>query len=172
MNQVEGQSRSRFAGRGGGELRTLAVSLMKDFANDIRWLGSGPRCGPREINLPETQPGSSIMPGKVNPSDCGIRHHGLRPRSSSNDVTITVGGQAANFELIVMLPVMVYKPLAVHRTALDSLNQPVEVHRWASRRTKSVARAASRRAFAMYQRSPGHRLPALAKDAQVRQDRP
>src|SRR5262245_59692140 len=66
MNHFEAQSTQDSLVEASGELRTLAVSLMK-IANDIRWLGSGPRCGLGEINLPETQPGSSIMPGKVNP---------------------------------------------------------------------------------------------------------
>src|SRR5262249_7725865 len=65
-NHFEAQSTQDSLVEASGELRTLAVSLMK-IANDIRWLGSGPRCGLGEINLPETQPGSSIMPGKVNP---------------------------------------------------------------------------------------------------------
>jgi fumarate hydratase class II len=92
-----------------GELKTIAVSLMK-IANDIRWLGSGPRCGLGEINLPETQPGSSIMPGKVNPVIAESVTM-VCAQVIGNDVTITVGGQAANFELIVMLPVMAYNLL-------------------------------------------------------------
>ena len=89
-----------------GELKTIAVSLMK-IANDIRWLGSGPRCGLGEITLPETQPGSSIMPGKVNPVIAESVTM-VCAQVIGNDVTVTVGGQAANFELIVMLPVMAY----------------------------------------------------------------
>ena len=65
-NHFEAQSTQDSLVEASGELKTIAVSLMK-IANDIRWLGSGPRCGLGEINLPETQPGSSIMPGKVNP---------------------------------------------------------------------------------------------------------
>src|SRR5215510_2232603 len=90
-------------------LETSAVSLTK-IANDVRWLASGPRCGLGEINLPETQAGSSIMPGKVNPviAESVVM---VCAQVIGNDVTVTVGGQAANFELIVMLPVMAYNAL-------------------------------------------------------------
>ena len=92
-----------------GALNTLAVSLMK-IANDIRWLGSGPRAGIGEIALPEVQPGSSIMPGKVNPvipeSVCMVCAQVM-----GNDVTITIGGQAGNFEINVMMPVVAYNLL-------------------------------------------------------------
>src|SRR2546421_8288571 len=92
-----------------GSLNTLAVSLMK-IANDIRWLGSGPRAGIGEIDLPAVPPGSSIMPGKVNPvipeSVCMVCAQVM-----GNDVTITVGGQAGNFEINVMMPVVAYNLL-------------------------------------------------------------
>jgi fumarate hydratase class II len=92
-----------------GALKVLAVSLMK-IANDVRWLGSGPRCGIGEILLPEVQPGSSIMPGKVNPviaeSVCQVAVQVM-----GNDLAVTMGGQAGNFELIVMLPVMAHNLL-------------------------------------------------------------
>jgi fumarate hydratase class II len=109
VNHFEGQSAQDSLVEASGALRTLAVSLMK-IANDIRWLGSGPRCGLGEINLPETQPGSSIMPGKVNPVIAESVTM-VCAQVIGNDVTITVGGQAANFELIVMLPVMAYNLL-------------------------------------------------------------
>jgi len=80
------------------------------IANDIRWLGSGPRCGLGEIHLPETQPGSSIMPGKVNPVIAESVTM-VCAQVIGNDVTVTIGGQAGNFELIVMLPVMAYNLL-------------------------------------------------------------
>ncbi len=92
-----------------GELRTIAVSLMK-IANDIRWLGSGPRCGLGEIILPETQPGSSIMPGKVNPVIAESVTM-VAAQVMGNDVSIMVGGQAGNFELLVMLPLMAFNLL-------------------------------------------------------------
>ncbi|CUS31303.1 class II fumarate hydratase [Candidatus Nitrospira nitrificans] len=108
-NHFEAQSAQDSLVEASGCLRTLAVSLMK-IANDIRWLGSGPRCGLGEINLPETQPGSSIMPGKVNPVIAESVTM-VCAQVIGNDVTVTVGGQAANFELIVMMPVMAYNLL-------------------------------------------------------------
>jgi fumarate hydratase class II len=92
-----------------GQLKTLAVALMK-IANDLRWMNSGPLAGLGEIELPALQPGSSIMPGKVNP---------VIPEATAmvaaqvigNDATITVGGQAGNFQLNVMLPVIAYNLL-------------------------------------------------------------
>lgn len=92
-----------------GALKTLAVSLTK-VANDIRWLGSGPRCGFGEIALPSLQPGSSIMPGKVNPV---IPEMALMVAAQvmGNDATIALGGMAGNFELNVMMPVIAYNLL-------------------------------------------------------------
>ncbi|MCE3222950.1 MAG: fumC [Nitrospira sp.] len=125
VNHFEGQSAQDSLVEASGELRTLAVSLMK-IANDIRWLGSGPRCGLGEINLPETQPGSSIMPGKVNPVIAESVTM-VCAQVIGNDVTITVGGQAANFELIVMLPVMAYNLLqAIELLAAASNNFAVK----------------------------------------------
>ncbi|HEY7527026.1 MAG TPA: class II fumarate hydratase [Candidatus Limnocylindria bacterium] len=87
-----------------GQLRTVAVSLYK-IANDLRWMGSGPRAGLREINLPDLQPGSSIMPGKVNPvipeAVCMVCAQVI-----GNDAAIAFGGAAGNFELNVMLPLL------------------------------------------------------------------
>ncbi len=92
-----------------GALKTIAVSLMK-IANDIRWLGSGPRAGIGEIELPEVQPGSSIMPGKVNPvipeSVCQVAAQII-----GNDAAIAVAGQSGNFEINVMMPVAAYNLL-------------------------------------------------------------
>lgn len=92
-----------------GALKTVATSLMK-IANDIRWLGSGPRCGIGEINLPPTQPGSSIMPGKVNPvmSEMVIQ---VGAQVLGNDTTITYGGNYGNFELNTMMPVIAHNLL-------------------------------------------------------------
>jgi len=85
------------------------VSLTK-IANDLRWLSSGPRCGIGEIGLPDTQPGSSIMPGKVNPVMCEsvlqVAAHVI-----GCDATITICGQAGNFELNVMMPIMTLRLL-------------------------------------------------------------
>ncbi|MGH7209634.1 MAG: class II fumarate hydratase [Nitrospiraceae bacterium] len=109
VNHFEAQSTQDSIVEASGELRTVAVSLMK-IANDIRWLGSGPRCGLGEILIPEMQPGSSIMPGKVNPVIAESVTM-VAAQVMGNDVTIMVGGQAANFELIVMLPVMAHNLL-------------------------------------------------------------
>ena len=93
----------------GAQLKTIAVSLMK-IANDIRWLGSGPRAGIGEIELPAVQPGSSIMPGKVNPvipeSVCQVAAQVI-----GNDTTITIAGQSGNFEINVMMPIAAHNLL-------------------------------------------------------------
>jgi len=111
------EAKNHFEAQGGkdalveasGALKTIAVSLTK-IANDIRWLGSGPRCGIGELILPETQPGSSIMPGKVNPV---IAESVLMVAAQviGNDTAITISGQAGVFELNVMMPVMAYNLL-------------------------------------------------------------
>ena len=88
-----------------GAIRTLAVSLMK-IANDIRWLGSGPRSGLGELDLPENEPGSSIMPGKVNPTQSEAMTM-VCIQVFGNDVAITVAGSQGNFELNVFKPVMI-----------------------------------------------------------------
>jgi fumarate hydratase class II len=92
-----------------GTLKTVAASLIK-IANDIRWLGSGPRCGIGEIQLPETQPGSSIMPGKVNPviPESLIQ---VCAQVIGNDSAITLAGLSGNFELNVMMPLIAYNLL-------------------------------------------------------------
>jgi len=92
-----------------GALNTLAVALMK-IANDIRWLASGPTSGLAEIRLPAVQPGSSIMPGKVNPVHCEMMMM-ICARVMGNHLTITIGGQHGNFELNTMMPVMAYAML-------------------------------------------------------------
>lgn len=108
-NHFEAQSARDAVVEASGALRTVAVSLMK-IANDIRWLASGPRTGLGEIELPAVQPGSSIMPGKVNPvmaeSVCQVCAQVI-----GNDQAIVIGGQAGNFELNVMIPVMAHNLL-------------------------------------------------------------
>ena len=89
-----------------GAIKTLAVALMK-IANDIRWMASGPRSGLGEISIPENEPGSSMMPGKVNPTQCEALTM-LCCQIIGNDVAITFGGASGNFELNV------YKPLIAH----------------------------------------------------------
>jgi len=103
-----------------GELRTIAVSLYK-IANDLRWMSSGPRCGLAEIHLPDLQPGSSIMPGKVNPvvpeAVCQVVAQVV-----GNDTAVAFGGAAGNFELNVMLPV-------IARNLLESIRLLASVSR-------------------------------------------
>ncbi len=100
-----------------GALKTLAGSLMK-IANDVRWLASGPRCGLGELILPENEPGSSIMPGKVNPTQCeavtmvAVQVHG-------NDAAIAFAGSQGNFELNVFKPVIIYNFLHSVRLLAD-----------------------------------------------------
>ena len=89
-----------------GALRALAASLMK-IANDIRWLASGPRCGLGEINLPENEPGSSIMPGKVNPTQCEAMTM-VCVQVMGNDAAIGFAGSQGNFELNVFKPVIIF----------------------------------------------------------------
>ena len=101
-----------------GVLKTLAASLMK-IANDIRWLGSGPRCGIGEINLPANEPGSSIMPGKVNPTQCEALSM-VCVQVMGNDVTINIAGASGNFELNVYKPVLIYNLLQSIRLIADS----------------------------------------------------
>jgi fumarate hydratase class II len=97
-----------------GALKTLACSLMK-IANDIRWLGSGPRCGLGELILPENEPGSSIMPGKVNPTQCEALTM-ICAQVLGNDAAIGFAGSQGNFELNVFKPVMIHNFL--HSTHL------------------------------------------------------
>jgi len=101
-----------------GVLKTIACSLMK-IANDIRWLGSGPRCGIGEIFLPANEPGSSIMPGKVNPTQSEAMTM-VAAQVIGNDTTINVGGCSGNFELNVFKPVMIYNLLQSIRLLADS----------------------------------------------------
>ena len=92
-----------------GALKTLACSLMK-IANDIRWLASGPRCGIGEIRIPEKEPGSSIMPGKVNPTQCEAMTM-VCCQIIGNDMTIGMAGSQGNFELNVFKPVIIFNLL-------------------------------------------------------------
>jgi len=100
-----------------GAIRTLATSLMK-IANDIRWLGSGPRLGLGELELPENEPGSSIMPGKVNPTQSEAMTM-VCTQVFGNDVAITVAGSQGNFELNVFKPVMIRNFLHSARILAD-----------------------------------------------------
>ncbi len=101
-----------------GALKVIACSLMK-IANDVRWLGSGPRCGIGEIQLPSNEPGSSIMPGKVNPTQCEAMTM-VCAQVMGNDMAISVGGSQGNFELNVYKPMMVFNCLNSIRLLSDS----------------------------------------------------
>ena len=100
-----------------GALRTLAAALMK-IANDVRWLGSGPRCGLGELKLPANEPGSSIMPGKVNPTQCEALTM-VCVQVFGNDATVTFAGSQGNFELNVFKPVIVHNVLESIRILSD-----------------------------------------------------
>ena len=103
-----------------GALKTVAVSMMK-IANDIRLLASGPRCGIREILIPENEPGSSIMPGKVNPTQSEAMTM-VCAQVIGNDVAINVGGMTGHFELNVFKPVIIYNLLISARLIGDACN--------------------------------------------------
>lgn len=107
-----------------GTLNTLACSLFK-IANDIRYLGSGPRCGLGELILPENEPGSSIMPGKVNPTQCEAMTM-VAAQVMGNHVAATVGGLSGQFELNVFKPLMIRNLLHSTRILSDSMNGFVE----------------------------------------------
>jgi len=97
-----------------GALRTLACSLIK-ISNDISWMGSGPRCGLQELFLPQNEPGSSIMPGKVNPTQCEALNM-VSVQVIGNDTAITIAGSQGNFELNVFKPMIIHNFL--HSTTL------------------------------------------------------
>jgi fumarate hydratase class II len=101
-----------------GALKTLACSLMK-IANDIRWLGSGPRCGLGELILPANEPGSSIMPGKVNPTQSEAMTM-VCVQVIGNDTAISLAGTQGNFELSVFKPVIIHNLLHSIRLLTDS----------------------------------------------------
>ena len=102
-----------------GALKALAADLMK-IANDIRWLASGPRCGLGEINIPANEPGSSIMPGKVNPTQCEAVTM-VAVRVLGNDTTIGMAASQGNFQLNVFLPVIAYSFLQSARLLGDAM---------------------------------------------------
>ncbi|MGP1931143.1 MAG: class II fumarate hydratase [Arsenophonus sp. ET-YP4-MAG3] len=102
-----------------GALKGLAVSLMK-ISNDIRWLASGPRCGIGEIMIPENEPGSSIMPGKINPTQCEVLTM-ICAQVMGNDVAINIGGASGNFELNVFKPMIINNFLQSVRLLTDGM---------------------------------------------------
>lgn len=128
-----------------GQLRTIAVSLTK-IANDLRWMASGPRTGLAEINLPDLQPGSSIMPGKVNPviAEAVLM---VAAQVTGNDTTVATAGAAGNFELNVMLPV-------IARNLLESVRLLANVSRLLADRTVDGITANAERAREYAESSP------------------
>lgn len=101
-----------------GALKTLAASLMK-IANDVRWMASGPRCGFNEISIPENEPGSSIMPGKVNPTQSEAMTM-VCAQVMGNDVAVNIGGSSGNFELNVFKPLIIFNVLNSTRLLSDA----------------------------------------------------
>ncbi len=114
-------------------MKTLACSLMK-IANDVRWLASGPRCGLGELSIPENEPGSSIMPGKVNPTQSEAMTM-VCAQVMGNDVAVNIGGASGNFELNVFKPVIIYNLLQSIRLLADAC----EIIQRALRRPASTA---------------------------------
>jgi fumarate hydratase class II len=102
-----------------GALKGLAANMMK-IANDVRWLASGPRCGLGEIFIPENEPGNSIMPGKVNPTQCESVTM-VAVQVMANDVAVGMAASQGNFELNVFMPVCIYNFLQSVRLLADSL---------------------------------------------------
>ena len=102
-----------------GALKALAANLMK-LANDVRWLASGPRCGLGEIRIPENEPGSSIMPGKVNPTQCEAMTM-VAVQVMANDVAVGMAASQGNFELNVFMPVLIYNFLKSVRLLADGM---------------------------------------------------
>ena len=103
-----------------GALKALAADLMK-IANDVRWLASGPRCGIGELIIPANEPGSSIMPGKVNPTQCEAVTM-VATQVFGNDATVGFAGSQGNFQLNVFLPVTIYNFLQSARLLSDAMD--------------------------------------------------
>src|SRR5690606_29882923 len=105
-------------------LRTLASALLK-IANDVRWLASGPRCGIGELNLPQNEPGSSIMPGKVNPSQCEALAM-VCVQVFGNDAAVAFAGSQGNFQLNAYKPVIIHnilESISLLADAIDGFTQ-------------------------------------------------
>ncbi|MBI4512881.1 MAG: class II fumarate hydratase, partial [Gemmatimonadetes bacterium] len=175
-NHFEAQGARDAMVEASGALRTIAVSLLK-IANDLRWLGSGPRCGLAEISLPAVQPGSSIMPGKVNPviaeAVCQVSAQVI-----GNDAAITVGGSSSTFELNTMVPLMTYDLLQsiellanVSRLFADRCVAGIEANderlRMYAERSATVATALA--PHIGYDRAAEAVKEALARDLSIRQ---
>lgn len=119
-NKFEALSTCDALVHGHGTLKGLAASMMK-IANDIRWLSSGPRCGIGEISIPENEPGSSIMPGKVNPTQCEAMTM-LCCQVIGNDTAVNIGGASGNLQLNVYRPMIIHNFLQSVRLLADGIN--------------------------------------------------
>ena len=140
-----------------GALKTLAASLTK-IANDVRWLASGPRSGLGEIRIPENEPGSSIMPGKVNPTQCEALTM-LCAQVLGNDVAINVAGASGNFELNVFKPVIIHNFLQSVRLLADGARSFDDALRARHRaRPRAHRRAGAALADARHRAQSAHRL--------------
>jgi len=117
-NKFEGLSAHDALVESSGQLRNIAASLMK-IANDVRWLASGPRCGIGELRIPENEPGSSIMPGKVNPTQCEAMTM-VCVQVMGNDATVGFAGASGNFQLNVFKPVIIHNVLQSTRLLADA----------------------------------------------------
>ncbi|VTN09386.1 Fumarate hydratase class II [Raoultella terrigena] len=126
-----------------GALKGLAASLMK-IANDVRWLASGPRCGIGEIAIPENEPGSSIMPGKVNPTQCEALTM-LCCQVMGNDVALNIGGASGNFELNVYRPMVIHNFLQSVRLLADGMESFNEHWRGGDRTQSGAHQPAAQR---------------------------
>ena len=150
-----------------GALKTLAVSLMK-IANDIRWLASGPRAGLGELILPENEPGSSIMPGKVNPTQSEAMTM-VCVQVIGNDTTIGIAGSQGNFELNVFKPVMIFNFLH----SVDLLTDACDWFRefaieGVQADEEQIAEHVAELADARHRAQPAHRLRQVGRDRQAR----
>ncbi len=162
-----------------GQLRVIAVSLHK-IAGDIRWMGSGPRAGLGELHIPDLQPGSSIMPGKVNPVVCeAVRQ--VAAQVIGNDAAVAFAGSQGDFEFNVMLPVMARNLLesirllatvcpAVRRPVRDRARPPTSSAAGStpSRRRRSSPRSTGTSGTTRRPRSPSRRSPPGAPSARWR----
>ena len=140
-----------------GQLKVVAVSLMK-ISNDLRWMNSGPLAGLGEIALPALQPGSSIMPGKVNPVVPEAVTM-IAAQVIGNDATITIAGQSGNFQLNVMLPVIAYNLLqSLELLGIASRNLADHAHRGLHRERGAAARGARSQPDPRHRAQSDHRL--------------